>query len=371
MHTLSKTLIAATLGAATLTLVAHRAPEEGFGGDARPLTDAEMASSTGGVAVTVIKPTPTKLHYVQNPQLDIDVINGQNQSTSWVYLYHGTSKTGSRSIPTPAPQYEGSLQSRFMLRKGVDDLVIKYRDASSGAEYVSTQVVDQVLHPDIKVYKVVVHNVTTNSNSTNVSRNILTRAVDSQIYNQSLSVSDSVDAILAQCPSSGRIQLTLGGMDSGGSLHRITTGTNKCANLDNNITVVNGNVVHNDTSEDCMEELFAGSIAMDPTHENYHVFIVDDLPGGLNGFSDSTAQGAVIRKSEFSDAPWRVATLLLHEIGHGFGLSHRTNADPQCLGAQPHQRALMCQGGVAGKLLSASECTKFFTNNTAWLTDYN
>lgn len=338
------------------------------------MSAAQLSETRGGVGVTITTPNPTTAHYVQNPQLNAQVFNYQGQSTTTLYLHHGAAKTGVRSVATPAPGYTGTLQSRFMLNPGVNDLVVKYYDTANGAVTVSQVVDDQVLHPSVKLHKLIVHNVQTNSNSTNVARSIIARAVDTQTYDQSLPVSDSIDTILAGCAANNRTQFTLGGLDSAGTLHKITTGTNNCANLADHITtpLINGEVeiVHDATSTACMQELFNASIAMDPLHENYHIFIVDDLPGGLSGFSDITAQGAVIRKAAFDLDPERVAIIMLHEIGHGMGRDHLGNTNPLCLGADYHLRNLMCQGSIAGKLMSVGDCDAFF-NVGAWLKDYN
>lgn len=345
----------------------------GFGVGAQPLSEAEMAASRGGVGVSVVTPAPNTVHYVHNPQLDADVFNYQGQTQTTLYLHHGTSKTGSRTVATPAPGYSGKLQSRFMLNEGVDDLVIKFYDVETGTMKVAKQVASQLLHPDVKLRKVVFHNVETNSNQTNVGRSTLAAAVDGRNFNQALSVSDSVDAILAQCPNNQRVQFTLGGQDSSGSVHEVQTGTNNCANLQLHITVDprNQDVVLDPTAQACMQELENARVAADPGNDDFHIFIVKDLVGGLGGFLEGDIlEGAVIREEEFSQDPWWVATIILHEIGHGFGMSHRAAADADCQSVLPHQRALMCEGSQAGKLLSAAECAAFF-NNLNVLEDYN
>lgn len=371
MYSTTQAFVAVSLVAASTVTMAERPVDGGFGDRARPLTTEELASTTGGVLVTVLEPSPTTLHYVQNAKLSVSVANGQNQSTTWLYLYHGTNKTGYRTVSTPAPSYEGSLETRFMLHKGVKDLVIKYRDPSDGSEYVSAQVTEQLLHPDVKVYKLIVHNVTYNSGSTNVGRDVIVRAVDSQSYNQSLSVSDSMDAILAECPEDERIQWTLGGMDYGGSLHRINLHSDNCAALAGLSLDSNQNPIHNTTSEACLEELFLGSLEIDPNHEAYHIFVMDEMPGGLQGFNSAGAQGAIMAEAVFSDSPAWIATAMLHEIGHGFGLEHRSSSDRQCLIPSIVNNALMCAGTLAGKRLSAAECTAFYTTHTSWLKDLN
>lgn len=371
MHSLSKSLIA-SLGAVVAACCAFSTMDArstaGFGEDARRLDADEMATTTGGVIATVLSPAPTTAHHLHNPQLRVDVTNYQSQSTTDLYLYHGTVKTGSRQVATPAPSYAGLLETRFTLGSGVEDLVIKYRN-SAGNEMVAGEVENQVLHPDVKLFKVVVHNLTTNSNATNVARDIILRAIDGQTYGQALSVSDSADTLFATCPDSKRIQLMLGGLDGGGQLDRVTLHSNDCSDLSG--IKFQGNQILDRATRDCVQVLGAARDAVDPTKANVHIFVIKTL--GVSGFYDDVNDVAIIGEAEFAEDPWKVASLIAHEVSHAFGLSHVPPSSADCSSISPHHRRVMCDGGTIGKLFKdtpGGECDLLYLN-AAGLFDYN
>ncbi len=357
------------VGAAALSFApdADRAPP-GFGDDVRPLDVAEMEASKGGVGVTVISPAASTDHYVDNPQLEADVFNYQDQTWTTLHLYHGPTKTGSRLVNTPLPTRTGTLLSRFRLTKGTKDLTLRYTDANTGHTMVAGGVDAQRLHPDVVLRKVIVHNLTTPSVSTNVSYSTVARVVDSRNYNQPLGSVTSMDTILAQCDEDERVQFTLNGNDSDGTLHRIVLPDDSCSNLDLEITP-NGNKKPwiTQTASTCFTNLFNERMAQDPMMEAYHVYIVDALHPQINGLSNKVVQGAVIPENEFNISSNWLARLMLHEIGHGFGFEHPGAG--ACSGDQD-DRNFMCSGNTMGSQITSAQCAEFRTGN-AWMKDFN
>lgn len=332
----------------------------------RPLTPVELEATRGGVVTAVNYPPANLVTYTQNVGLDADVANGLGQTTTTLYLHHGTTKTGYRTVATPAPGYEGSIQTRFSLLGGAaKDLVIKYVDPSNGQSYVSQIVPGQDLHTSVRLRKLVFHNVKTNSNQTNVPAATISNVVESRAWNWNLSTVASMDAILATCPQNTRTQVGFLGNDSPSILHTINTGTNNCAQLQNHLEYnpVTEDVELDATGLACMAELNAGRA--DPGNNAVHVFFVKDLAGGLKGFSSADAQGIVIQEAEMSEDAWWVASLLTHELGHALGLPH-TNVG--CNGT-PELRNVMCPGSAAGKLLTLDQCEDIY--DVLGLVDHN
>lgn len=358
----------------------HWLQDSVFGEDVPRLSPAEMAAAKGGVGMTVIKPRPSQRHYIDNPRLIADVFNHQNQGRTTLYLHHGTSKTGSRRVPTPAPGYAGRLESRFKHLGGTEDLVIKYFDKADRVLKVTRVVPAQKMDTSVRLLRLVVHNVKTTINETTVAGSVIARAVDSQSANRNLAISDNIDLILSQCPRGRRTQFQLLGKDHGPPLHTINTGTANCASLASvgagiSYAIPPGGtekqLIFSTAAQNCMQELLNGAEQDDPNHESYHVYIVKDLINTLNGFHSVPAVGAVIKEAEFGRAPSWVASLLLHEVAHGFEIGDLADSNARCQGATAGERALMCEGSLAGTRLSTAECDKLHTvHNTVFL-DHN
>lgn len=334
----------------------------------RPLTPAELEATRGGVVTAVNYPPANLVTYTQNVGLDADVANGLGQTTTTLYLHHGTTKTGYRSVATPAPGYQGSIQTRFSLLGGAaKDLVIKYVDPNDGQSYVSQVVPGQDLHTSVRLRKLVFHNVKTSSNQTSIGTTAINNVVESRSWTWNLSTVASMDAILATCAQNKRTQVGFLGNDSPMVLHTINTGTNNCAQLQNHIEFNEEiqDIELDATALACMDELNAARAALDPGNEGVHYFFVKDLPGGLKGFASADAQGIVIQEAEMSEDAWWIASLFTHELGHALGLSH-TNVG--CNGT-PDQRNVMCPGSAAGKLLTAAQCDTIY--DVPGLVDHN
>lgn len=378
--TLTTSLLLASL---TLVGCAPEGSNAGFAAGATPLTVAEMRAARGGVLLTVIKPTANKTHYIDNPRFVADVHNALGNPQTKLYLYHGTSKTGHRSVATPAPSYRGHIESRFKHLGGSADLVIKYNDPESGTQQVSYVVHNQRMGGGVKLRRLWIHNVTAGSRITNVAGATAARVIDSQTYDATSTPPDTVDLILAQCrrrSPSRRTQFQLTGLDNGKLLHRIVAPS--CATLASDVAADpkdldgDGEYIEFDgNSEACMAELMAGALEVDPMAAHTHVYVVEALPQGMGGFSHSSAGGAVISEPEFSNPT--LPALLVHEIAHGFGIGHRHNlpsgaADPECQASLSHEdRAVMCTNDP-GLILSDAECDDlYFAINRPGLANLN
>lgn len=347
-------------------------PDVGLGPTATPLTTAEMANAMGGVAASIVRPRAGQRVVVDNVRLEANVFNNQGQSQTTLLLHHGTSKTGTRVVATPAPGYVGQLSSRYKHLGGEEDLVVKYYDIQSGTIRTAGTIQGVKMKRSIKLRRLHVHNVSAATpvgglpTRADVAGAFIESLVDSQQASAYASPYTSIDGILAQCPDSIQTQFQLPGQDTGAALHRIEA-SSACATLAADVRAQGNsdNVQYFGTSTVCMAELNAARAEVDPNLTGFHVFIVESLAPRLNGFISSLAQGAVISQQSLEDSsrgPGWAAALLLHEIAHGAGHGDvDTSVDfDRCSSSDPSLRALMCPGASIGQKLSAADCQRIY-----------
>jgi len=330
----------------------------GFGEGLTPLDAEQMAGSKGGVLATLIQPSPSQTHLEDNPRLSGTVYNHQGETQTTLHIHHGTIKTGQRVVATPAPNYSGSVDTRFTMRGGADDLVLKYYYLGNGTVLNASTIPDQSLDTRVKLFRVRVWNL----NGANVPGSIISSMLDNQDPVRPPGTTPSVDALLASCPDDQQVQFQMTGLDYTATLPRLQFDV--CDDFHQHMWVNQGGHLPSfdiDGSR-CMANISGAIRAFDPNGDYIHVVVAEQLSSGLNGFDHPSYPFSVVREGRLTEPGWRQPLTFLHEIGHDAGAPAYGSAQaPHCNSSDPMQRDVMCEGGAAGRHLGSATCASLYT----------
>lgn len=349
--------------------------------DLIPLSAAELNSTVGGAAISVVEPRAGARIDRDNIFIKASVFTvGDRREQIQIQTQLGDGKTWY----TPLAMKESGSRSRrgeyvasqyFDLASPPISLYFKRCLSGVNSELCEAgelmgnkEVRDVDIDPAVKVVGVWFHNMLDGDNAASVSSKILADSVDwiadgnlsdIMVDGEEPEAADNIDRVYRGCG----IQFRLRNVDTVDATEWLPLNTDWT-----HVETLNPEVPEGSTNKfdykDYMPKNYRDHVAnIDPTGDYMHVFIVNSINGGSGGFANSYADNLIavtddfISGYEFTEA----ARLIAHEIGHTQGLLHISQDDWGDKCARSETDNLMCPGGITdvpGRRLDAEQCAE-------------